>query len=141
MICWFYPTDISQTARIIFELTMTKSFAPFIGIFIVLRKAPLLFVKLKLWLQLIPSTIPNYIMYDKRLHGNAWCKSAYLFNISFRVDRLNVSIDTQTEMLENLVRMLAAKEKEAPHPSADIKLWRLQIHVGSNERAWKLNLD
>ena len=40
----------------------------------------------------------------------------------FRVDRLNVSIDTQTEMLENLVRMLAAKEKEAPHPSADIKL-------------------
>ena len=46
MICWFYPTNISQTARIIFELKMTKIFAPFMVIFIVLRKAPLLFVKL-----------------------------------------------------------------------------------------------
>lgn len=56
------------------------------------------------------------------LEQTAAAMSNRIYALEQTVDRLNVSIDTQTEMLENLVRMITAKEKEAPQPSADIKL-------------------
>ena len=41
----------------------------------------------------------------------------------FRVDKLSASIETQTEMLEKVVKLFTAKENEAiPHPSLDAKL-------------------
>ncbi len=49
-----------------------------------------------------------------------------MFYFCLRVDKLSTSIENQTEMLEKVYKLLAAKENvEVPprsHPSLDVKL-------------------
>lgn len=53
-------------------------------------------------------------------------RNSPLIYFCFRVDKLSANIENQSEMLEKVCKLLAAKENvDIPpsHPTLDVKLW------------------
>lgn len=69
---------------------------------------------------------------------------AFLFYFCLRVDKLSTSIENQTEMLEKVYKLLAAKENvEVPprsHPSLDVKLWEWLANQNATPPAKRISV-